>query len=120
MNNYAEPGDWIIHNPGDKDPYVFGNKDETIEERQKQFEKKYEIIPWEKEKFRAKGIIKAIQIKENVVFDTSWGATMWVKAWGYVADWWYGIAEESFANTYEKIDLDKEKINEIENLKKDI
>ncbi len=103
MKNYAEPGDWIIKNPGDKDPYVFGSKNDPIQIRQEKFAKKYDSIPGEDGKFRPKGIIKAIKVKENLVFDTSWGEKMAVKSGGWVADGGYAIAEDSFANTYEKI-----------------
>lgn len=103
MENYAEPGDWIIHNPGDKDPYVFGDKNDPIEVRQEKFAKKYEAMDNEPGKFRSKGVIKAVQVDENIVFDTSWGEQMAVKKGGWVAEGGYGIAAESFANTYEKI-----------------
>ena len=58
-------------------------------------------------KFRPKGIIKAIKVNENIVFDTSWGEKMAVKAGGWVADGGYAIAEDSFNNTYEKIEEKK-------------
>lgn len=102
--NVAEVGDWIIQNPGDKDPYVFGNKGDAIEVRQTKFAKKYEPIPDEPGKFRPKGIIRALQIDRNVVFPTSWGEEMAVKAGGWVSDGGYSIAEKSFASTYEKIE----------------
>ncbi|MFH1207852.1 MAG: hypothetical protein V1668_04660 [Patescibacteria group bacterium] len=108
MKNYADPGDWIIHNPGDKDPYVFGSKNDPVDVRQKKFASKYEAIPDSPGQFRAKGVIKAVRIDENIVFGTSWGETMVVKAGGWVADGGYGIAEESFANTYEKIEPEAE------------
>lgn len=108
MKNYAEPGDWIIKNPGDKDPYVFGSKNDSIEDRQKKFAKKYEPKPGDEGMFIPKGIIKAVRVNENLVFNTSWGEQMAVKAGGYVADGGYAIAEDSFANTYEKIEKEKE------------
>ena len=104
MQNYAEPGDWIIKNPGDKDPYVFGDKKDSVEIRQAKFAKKYDAIPGEEEQFRPKGIIKAVRVDENLVFNTSWGEQMAVKAGGWVADGGYAIAEDSFDNTYEKIE----------------
>lgn len=107
MKNYAEPGDWIIQNPGDKDPYVFGDKNDPIEIRQAKFAKKYEVIDEEPGKFRPKGVIKAVRVDENIVFNTSWGEQMAVKKGGWVADGGYAIAEESFAKTYEKIEEDK-------------
>lgn len=107
MKNFAEPGDWIIQNPGDKDPYVFGSKEDPIEVRQAKFAKKYDVIEGEEGKFRPKGIIKAIKVNENIVFDTSWGEKMAVKAGGWVADGGYAIAEDSFNNTYEKIEEKK-------------
>lgn len=107
MKNFAEPGDWIIKNPGDKDPYVFGSKEDPIEVRQAKFSKKYDVIEGEEGKFRPKGIIKAIKVSENIVFDTSWGEKMAVKAGGWVADGGYAIAEDSFNNTYEKIEEKK-------------
>lgn len=103
MQNYAEIGDWIIQNPGDKDPYVFGDKNDLIEIRQEKFAKKYESIDNEPGKFRPKGIIKAVRVTENLVFDTPWGEQMAVKSGGWVADGGYAIAEDSFARTYEKI-----------------
>jgi len=106
MKNFAEAGDWIIQNPGDKDPYVFGDKNDSVEARQAKFAKKYEVIAGEEGKFRPKGIIKAVQVNENIVFDTSWGEKMAAKSGGWVADGGYAIAESSFANTYEKIEND--------------
>lgn len=108
MKNYAEPGDWIIKNPGDKDPYVFGDKNDPIEARQAKFAKKYETIDEEPGQFRPKGVIKAVRVDENVVFNTSWGEQMAVKKGGWVADGGYAIAEDSFASTYEKIEKDNE------------
>ena len=109
MKNYADSGDWIIQNPGDKDPYVFGSKNDPIEIRQQKFAKKYEAIDDEPGKFRPKGIVKAVQVYENIVFNTSWGEQMAVKAGGWVADGGYAIAEDSFKNTYEKIEKDEGK-----------
>ncbi len=108
MKNYADQGDWIIQNPGDKDPYVFGDKNDPIEARQAKFAKKYEVIDDEPGKFRPKGIIKAVRVDENIVFNTSWGEQMAVKQGGWVADGGYAIAEDSFANTYEIIENEKE------------
>jgi len=108
MKNYAEPGDWIIQNPGDKDPYVFGDKNDPIETRQAKFAKKYEVIDDEPGKFRPKGVIKAVRVDEDIVFNTSWGEQMAVKKGGWVADGGYAIAENSFTNTYEKIENEKE------------
>jgi hypothetical protein len=107
-DNYAEVGDWIIKNPGDKDPYVFGDKNDPLEVRQAKFAKKYDAIAGEAGVFRPKGIIKAVRVNENIVFNTSWGEQMAVKAGGWVADGGYAIAEESFKNTYEKIEKDNE------------
>jgi hypothetical protein len=104
MENYAEPWHWIVYNPWDKDPYVFWDKSKTLEQRNIDFSKKYEAIPWESWKFRAKWIIKAVQVDENIVFDTAWGETMVVEKWWWVADWGYWIAKESFNNTYEEIE----------------
>lgn len=118
MTNYADLGDWIIHNLGDKDPYVFGSKNDSIEKRQVKFAKKYDVILGEDGKFRAKGFIKAVQVNENIVFGTSWGETMAVKVGGWVAGEGYGIAEESFGNTYEKFDPkeeDQKKLMRLEN-----
>jgi hypothetical protein len=103
MKNFAEPGDWVIKNPGDKDPYVFGDKNDPVEIRQSKFAKKYDVIEGEEGKFRPKGIIKAVKVTENIVFNTSWGEKIAVKAGGWVADGGYAIAEDSFFNTYEKI-----------------
>lgn len=108
MKNYADSGDWIIQNPGDNDPYVFGDKNDPIETRQAKFAKKYEVIDDEPGSFRPKGVIKAVRIDENIVFNTSWGEQMAVKKGGWVADGGYAIAESSFANTYEKIENEKE------------
>lgn len=103
MKNYADPGDWIIHNSGDKDPYVFGDKNDPIEVRQAKFAKKYESLDNEPGKFRPKGEIKAVRVGENIIFNTPWGEQMAVKAGGWVADGGYAIAEDSFADTYEPI-----------------
>jgi len=108
MKNFADEGDWIIKNPGDKDPYVFGSKNDPIEMRQAKFAKKYDTIDEEPGMFRPKGEIKAVQVNENIAFDTSWGEQMAVKAGGWVADGGYAIAEDSFHNTYEKIEKEKE------------
>lgn len=104
MKNYADPGDWIIHNPGDTDPYVFGSKTDPVEVRQQKFAKKYVSEPEQPGKFRAKGEIKAYKVDKNIVFQTSWGEEMSTKAGGWVADGGYCIAEDSFNNTYEKIE----------------
>lgn len=108
MQNYAEPGDWIIQNPGDKSPYVFGDKKDPIETRQLKFAKKYEPIENEPGTFRPKGIIKALRVNKNIVFKTTWGEQMAVKKGGWVADGGYAIAEDSFNTTYEKIEPKKE------------
>lgn len=106
MENYADNGDWIIKNPGDKDPYVFGDKNDSPEQRQEKFLKKYEPIPDEPGKFRAKGVIRALRVDKNIVFQTSWGEEMAAKAGGWVADGGYAIAEKSFDDTYEKIEVE--------------
>jgi hypothetical protein len=106
--NYAEVGDWIIQNPGDKDPYVFGDKKDPIDVRNTKFQKKYEPIEWEAGKFRPKGVIRALQVNEALVFGTSWWEDMAVKPGGWVADGGYSIAEASFWNTYEKFDPTEE------------
>lgn len=119
--NTAESGDWIIHNPGDVDPYVFGDKHEknedgspnkdkpiSVEQRQKAFEKKYETKPGEEGVFIPKGIIKAKRVDENFAWTTSWGENDSVKAGGWVSEGGYAIAEDSFSNTYEKIENDQE------------
>lgn len=102
--NYAEASDWIIQNPWDKDPYVFGDKNDPIDVRNAKFLKKYEPIDWEEGKFRPKGVIRALQVKEALVFSTSWWEDMAVKSGGWVADGWYSIAESSFWNTYQQFD----------------
>lgn len=107
MDNFAEPGDWIIQNPGDKDPYVFGEKNDPLELRQEKFAKKYEVIDGEPGRFRPKGVIKAVRVDENLVFNTTWGERMAVKKGGWVADGGYAIAEDSFARSYEKIEQDR-------------
>lgn len=107
MKNYAEEGDWIIQNPGE-DPYVFGSKNDSIEVRQQKFSKKYEPIPDQEGKFQAKGIIKALQVNENIVVKTSWGEEMATKAGGWVSDGGYTIAEKSFADTYEELEDESE------------
>lgn len=107
MKNYADVGDWIIQNPGDQDPYVFGDKNDSIETRQAKFAKKYDLIDAQSNSFRPKGIIKAIQVHENIVFDTPWGERMVVKKGGYVCDGGYAIAQDSFLKTYEKVEENK-------------
>lgn len=118
--NIAEPWDWIIQNPNDPHPYVFWNKDKSVEERQKDFLKKYE--PTDKEwVFKAKWQIKAFKITpeilkeewllpsygvngeniEWITFPTSWWENMSVKFGGYIADGGYSITEEAFNDTYE-------------------
>jgi len=119
--NIAEPGDWIIQNPGDKDPYVFGDKHEkdadgnpildkpiSVEQRQKAFAKKYEAKPGDEGTFLPNGGIRANRVNENLTWTTSWGTTDPVRAGGWVADGGYAIAEDSFSNTYEKIENEKE------------
>lgn len=101
MKNFAEPGDWIIQNPGDKDPYVFGSKNDSIEVRQKKFAENYVAIG--EKTFKPKGIIRAIKVKENIVFNKSDGKEVAVKAGGWVTDGGRPIAEDAFKNTYEKI-----------------
>ncbi|MDD2274600.1 MAG: hypothetical protein PHI91_02265 [Candidatus Pacebacteria bacterium] len=99
----AEPGDMIIHNPGDVDPYVFGNRDDSVEERQRKFAEKYEQTD-EDGVYRSKGVIKAKKVNENLVWDTSWGSQDGVIAGGWISNGGYAIAEDSFANTYEEIE----------------
>ena len=111
--NVAEPGDWIIHNPGDKDPYVFGDKERegpdgtkipvSVEERQQAFAKKYDALPNTPGQFQSKGVVRALRIKENIVFMTSYGETMAAKAGDWVTDGGWSIRDESFQNTYKKI-----------------
>jgi hypothetical protein len=50
-----------------------------------------------------KDIVKAVQVRENIVFDTPEGEKMAIKAGGWVMDDGYAIAAESFHSTYEKI-----------------
>ena len=107
--NWAEPGDWIIHNPGDKDPYVFGSRKDSVEERQRKFASKYTAVSGSPGQFRARGVIRAIRVNVNIIFQTpSSGQDMVIKAGGWVTESGSGIAEESFANTYEKIDQEPE------------
>jgi hypothetical protein len=106
MKNYADPGDWIIQNPGE-DPYVFGDKNDPIEVRQEKFAKKYEEISDKPGEFRPQGIIRALQVDKNIAFDTSWGERMATKDGGWVADGGYCIAEKSFADTYEKLESEE-------------
>lgn len=111
--NIAEPGDWIIQNPGDAAPYVFGDKFKTgpngekilvpVEERQKAFQKKYEPKEGVAGTFISKGVIRAIPVERNIVFPTSWGEEMAVEVGGYVMDGGYSIARDSFDRTYEPI-----------------
>lgn len=109
MKNYAEPGDWIIKNSGDKDPYVFGSKNDSIQERQNKFAKKYKPKPGEDGTFTPKGVIKAVRVNENLVFNNSWGEQMAVKAGGWITDEGHAVAKDSFNNTYEKIEKKKKK-----------
>ncbi len=111
--NIAEPGDWIIQNPGDAAPYVFGDKFKTgangekisipVDERQKAFQKKYESKEGVMDTFMSKGIIRAMPVERNIVFPTSWGEEMAVEAGGYVTDGGYSIAKDSFDRTYESV-----------------
>ena len=104
MKNFAEPGDWIIKNPASKDPYVFGDKNDPVKVRQVKFTEKYEPIDGEPGHFRPKGVIKAVRVDENIVFDTSWGEQMAVKSGGWVADEGYAMA--NFKANYKKIEND--------------
>ncbi len=101
--NYAEPGDFIILDSGDHDPYVYGNKRESLESRQQHFQKEYELVDSSSQTFQSKEIIKAVQVHENIVFTTSWGE-MAVKAGGWITDQGYGIAKDSFQHTYRQIE----------------
>lgn len=103
MINYCEKGDWIIHNPGDLDSYVFGNKNDSLEVRGEKFNKEYVPVAGQDGIFKPHRIIKAIQINENIVFNNSSGIKMAEKKDGWVTDYGYAIAEDSFLNTYEKI-----------------
>ena len=120
MENYAEPWDRIIQDPGDTDPYVFGSKNDSIEKREEHFNKRHEAIAGEPGKFRVKWIIKAVQVKENIVFNTSWWDTMWTKAGGWIADGGYAIAEDSFKHIYEKFDQKENKDQTMEELRKNL
>lgn len=105
----AVKGDWLIHNPGDKDPYVFEAGKGTVEERSKNFDKKYGAIPGQPGKFQSKGNIRALRLDENISFDTDWGERMYAKAGSYISSGGYTIAEDSFFNSYEPV-LDPETI----------
>ena len=120
MENYAEPWDRIIQDPGDKDPYVFGSKNDSVEKREEHFNKRHEVIPGQPDKFRVKWIIKAVQVKENIVFNTSWWDTMATKAGGWIADGGYSIAEDSFKHLYEKFDPKENKAKEMAELRKNL
>src|SRR5690606_9211477 len=99
----AEKGDWIIHNPGDKDPYVFEAGKGTVEERNKHFQEKYEALPDQPGRFQSKGVIRAIILDKNICIDTDWGDRMFCKKGGYLSNGGYTIAEDSFHSSYEPV-----------------
>ena len=100
---FAEPGDWIITNPGGE---AYKIKDET-------FQNAYEPKEGEDGTFLALGVpVKAVQVNENIVFKAPWGSDQGVQASGYIVERQdnkerYGIEEEAFDTTYEAIEEEK-------------
>jgi len=104
MTNQAEIGDFIIKNPEDSSEYVFGNRGDALEVRTRKFDAKYEFIADKPGFYQSKGVIQAVQVNENITFLTQSNRRMYVKAGGWVTSTGYGIAEESFNKTYERIE----------------
>ena len=99
----AEPGDWIVTNPGGE---VYRVKDET-------FKKAYKPKEGEEGTFVALGVpVKAVQVNEDIAFMAPWGSEQGVRSGGYVVERQdnkerYGIEKAAFDSTYEAIEEEK-------------
>lgn len=97
-SNIARPTDWGVTNPGGE-TYVVKNLE---------FIRKYDHIGGDR--YRAKGIIKAIQYKGNTfTFETPWGDVMpcnhndWLALDPVKPNGVYRIEQEVFKDTYQKV-----------------
>ena len=99
----AEPGDWIVTNPGGE---VYRVKDET-------FKNAYRSKEDEEGTFAALGVpVKAVQVNEDIAFMAPWGSEQGVRSGGYVVERQdnkerYGIEKAAFDSTYEAIEEEK-------------
>lgn len=101
MVNTAEVGDWVVQNPGDPDPYVFGDKKkDSLQVRQEKFLQFYAPVEGQPGVFRRKGVIKAVPLDRNITFSTAWGATMSCEVGGVLTDQGYTIAKSSLEKDY--------------------
>ncbi len=100
--NTANPGDWIVTNPGGEQYIVPAEK----------FPKKYEPAPelgegWFKP---TGGIQKFLELEEDITFVCSWGETQFIKAGGMInvtnLEDIYGMAREEFFSTYQECSED--------------
>ena len=99
----AEPGDWIVTNPGGE---VYRVKDET-------FKNAYRPKEGEEGTFVALGVpVKAVQVNEDIAFMAPWGSEQGVRSGGYIVERLdnkerYGIEKAAFESTYEAIEEEK-------------
>ncbi len=99
----AEPGDWIVTNPGGE---VYRVKDEI-------FKKAYKPKEDEEGTFIALGVpVKAVQVNEDIAFMAPWGSVQGVRSGGYIVERQdnkerYGIEKVAFESTYEAIEEEK-------------
>ena len=95
--NIAEPGDWIVTNPGGEQ-YVI---------KPEKFAKLYEKKENEPGIFVSKGVpVRAIRTEKNITFTAPWGEKQSVKAGGCVIDnngERYGIDGKTFDETYKEV-----------------
>ena len=98
--NIAEPGDWIITNPGGESYRIT----DTI------FKNGYTPKSIEEGIYLSKGIpVKVIRVFKNLFFKAPWGDDMAVQSGGFLIEREdtkerYAIEEEAFAKTYQIVD----------------
>ncbi len=97
-HNTANPGDWIVANPGE-DPYVI---------KANRFAELYRPKPGEEDVYISIGKpVKAIPIDEDIVFIAPWGELQAVRKGGHIIQdvegQRYGIDALSFSQTYHQV-----------------
>jgi hypothetical protein len=99
----AEPGDWIVTNPGG----------EVYTVKKKTFENAYRQKEGEEGTFATLGVpVKAVQVNADIAFMAPWGSEQGVRSGGYVVERQdngerYGIEKAAFEATYVAIEEKK-------------
>jgi len=99
----VEPGDHLIKNPGDADPYRFGDQP-SVEERIAAFKTSYTPVAGKTDYFMKTATSRVVRVMTDLVLDTEWGSSMAMKAGGYVTDAGYTIQQQSFDYDYRFVD----------------